>query len=132
MNQAQKKVLLIAGVLATVTLVSFLLVQRRSSAHPGSKGLGSAQAKASNAAALQTYRNLGKAYYEQGKYTQAAADFQKVIKSGHALATDYLNLGLAFTQANNLNQALAALTTAKQMAPKLIAIDYNLGILYKR
>ena len=35
-------------------------------------------------------------------------------------------------QANRLDEALGELTTAKQMDPKLVAADYNLGILYKR
>ena len=82
-------------------------------------------------ASLQTLRNLGKAYYEQGKYSEAIQQFQKVVASGHALALDHLDLGQALLQANRLNQALEELTTAKQMNPHLLAIDYNLGILYK-
>ena len=131
MNKAQKKVLLISCAIAAATLLPFLVAQRESAAQPA-KGPAVAQGKAPSAATLQTWRNLGKAYYEQGKYTEAIPEFQKVVKSGHALATDYLDLGLACTQANNLDQALSALTTAKQMAPKMVAIDYNLGILYKR
>ncbi|MGA8183700.1 MAG: FG-GAP-like repeat-containing protein [Terriglobia bacterium] len=131
MNQAQKKVLLISGAIAAATLLPFLAAQRESAAQPA-KGPAVGQRKASSTATLQTWRNLGKAYYEQGKYTEAIAEFQKAVKSGHALATDYLDLGLAYTQANNLNPALSALTTAKQMAPQLTAVDYNLGILYKR
>jgi hypothetical protein len=83
-------------------------------------------------ASLQTARNLGKAYYEQGKYPEAIAEFKKVTASGHALATDHLDLGLALMQANMLDAALGELTTAKQMEPKLTNIDYALGILYKR
>jgi tetratricopeptide (TPR) repeat protein len=75
---------------------------------------------------------VGKAYYEQGKYVEATGEFQKVIASGRALATDHLNLGLALMQANKLDEALGPLTTAKQMDPKLVAADYNLGILFKR
>lgn len=86
----------------------------------------------SSSAAIQTARNLGKAYYEQGKYGEAITEFQKVTRSGHALATDHLDLGMALVQANNLDAALGEMTTAKQMDPKLTAIDYNLGILYKR
>jgi TolA-binding protein len=82
--------------------------------------------------ALQTLRNIGKAYYEQGKYDEALADFQKVISSGHALATDHFNLGLALMQSNKYDQALGELTTAHQMDPHLTAAMYNLGILYKR
>ena len=83
-------------------------------------------------AALQTARNLGKAFYEQGQYPQAVAEFRKVVAAGHALATDYLDLGLGLMQSNHLNQALDAFTTAQQMAPRLTAVEYNLGILYKR
>src|SRR6184192_2201466 len=82
--------------------------------------------------AIQTARNLGKAYYEQGKYAEAIAEFQKVMASGRAVAADHLDLGMSMIQANNLDAALGELTTAKQMDPKLTAIDYNLGILYKR
>ncbi len=81
---------------------------------------------------IQTHRNIGKAYYEQGKYAEAIAEFQKVIATGQALATDHLDLGLGLIQANKLDEALGELTTAKQMDPKLTAADYNLGILYKR
>ena len=79
--------------------------------------------------AIQTARNLGKAYYEQGKYAEAIAEFQKVMASGRAVAADHLDLGMSMIQANNLDAALGELTTAKQMDPKLTAIDYNLGIL---
>ena len=83
-------------------------------------------------AAIQTARNLGKAYYEQGKYPEADQEFRNVIASGHALATDHFNLGLTLMQANKLDDALGELTTAKQMSPRLVAADYNLGILFKR
>ncbi len=86
----------------------------------------------SPAATLQTERNLGKAYYEQGKYPEAIGEFQKVIASGQALATDHLDLALALIQANSLDAALGELTTAKQIDPHLLAADYNLGVLYKR
>jgi tetratricopeptide (TPR) repeat protein len=80
---------------------------------------------------LQTYRSLGKAYYEQGEYQQAVEQLQKVVASGHAVALDHLDLAQALIQENKLNGALEELTTAKQMAPHLLAVDYNLGLLYK-
>jgi len=86
----------------------------------------------SASASAQTQRNLGKAYYEQGKYPEAIAAFQKVVASGQAVTMDHLALGQALMQANRLDEALGELSTAKQMDPKLLAIDYNLGILYKR
>jgi len=83
-------------------------------------------------ASVQTQRNSGKAYYEQGKYTEAIEQFQKIVASGKALATDHFDLGLSLMQANKLDEAFGELTTARQMDPKLAAVDYNLGILYKR
>lgn len=81
---------------------------------------------------VQRFRNLGKAYYEQGKYDDAVEQFEKVVGAGDAFATDHLDLGLALLQDNQLDQSLAELTTARQMDAKLLAVHYNLGVLYKR
>ena len=80
----------------------------------------------------QTFRNLGKAYFEQGKYVEAIEQFQKVVATGKALAPDHMNLGMALMQANKLDDALGEMTTARQMDAHLVAANYNLGILYKR
>ncbi|HEX5482029.1 MAG TPA: FG-GAP-like repeat-containing protein [Terriglobia bacterium] len=80
---------------------------------------------------LQTQRSLGKAYYEQGKYKEAAEAFKQVVASGRAVALDHLDFAQALIQTNQLNQALEELTTAKQMAPDNLGVRYNLGILYK-
>lgn len=82
-------------------------------------------------AAIQTLRSVGKAYYEQGKYKEAAAAFEKVVGAGHAAALDHLDLAQSLIQTNQLDQALEELTTARQMAPQNLAVRYNLGILYK-
>ncbi len=83
-------------------------------------------------APLQTARNLGKAYFEQGKYAEAIEQFQRVVASGKALAADHLNLGIALMEADNLDAALGEMTTARQMDPHLVSAEYNLGILAKR
>lgn len=80
---------------------------------------------------IQTNRSLGKAYYEQGKYKEAVDAFSKVVASGRAVALDHLDLAQSLIQTNQLNKALEELTTADQMAPRNLAIHYNLGILYK-
>jgi tetratricopeptide (TPR) repeat protein len=142
MSPMRKSILLVgalsAGALIAV-LISILLPFNPISA-AGSSGKSQATKKRSSAigrarlasASLQTARNLGKAFYEQGKYPESAEQFRKVIASGHALPTDHLDLALALMQANKLDAALGELTTAKQMDPKRLAIEYNLGILYKR
>ncbi len=85
-----------------------------------------------SSAQIQTLRNIGKAYYEQGHYHKAAAEFLKIIGAGKALATDHLDLGMSLMQAGEYNAALGELTTAREMAPDLLAAHFNLGILYKR
>src|SRR5690242_3014059 len=59
---------------------------------------------------IQTARNLGKAYYEQGKYAEAIAEFRVVARGRRTMAADHLDLGLALMQAsdqpNNLDAAL--------------------------
>ena len=95
-------------------------------------GAGAPADASITSAQVQRLRNLGKAYYEQGKYDDAVAQFEKVVGSGKAFPTDHLDLGLALLQDNQLDQALGELTTALQMEPKLLAIHYNLGVLYKR
>ncbi len=117
-------------------LASYLISARPSLEGPQTRKPAAPKAPAKTSlagtASIQTLRNIGKAYYEQGKYFEAIGEFQKVVASGKALATDHFDLGLALMQANKLDEALGELTTAKQMDPKLVAADYNLGILYKR
>ena len=116
---------------ASILAASLFLAQTR----PTIPGHGSHPVKPAVTAPsgpVQTFRNVGKAYFEQGKYVEAIEQFQKVVASGKALATDHLNLGLALMQANKLDASLGEMTTAKQMDPHLVAADYNLGILYKR
>jgi tetratricopeptide (TPR) repeat protein len=136
-----KRAALIVSVFRTIVPLALVLAAclivaqtRPQGSRPSSRPAPRAtkEAAAGPSAPLQTLRNVGKAYYEQGKYVEAIEQFQKVVASGKALATDHLDLGLALMQANKLNEALGELTTAKQMDPNLVAADYNLGILYKR
>jgi len=124
------------GVTIALILASCLTAARPGAESPqaGKSAAAKTAAKTptAEAPATQSLRNIGKAYYEQGKYTEAIGEFQKVVASGKALATDHFDLGLALLQANKQDEALGELTTAKQMDPKLVAADYNLGILYKR
>ncbi|HEV2349441.1 MAG TPA: FG-GAP-like repeat-containing protein [Terriglobia bacterium] len=107
-------------------------VKPRSAKTSAVAGKSALKSSAPGPGAIQTLRNVGKAYYEQGKYPESAAEFQKVIATGKALATDHMDLALGLMQEDKLDEALGEMTTARQMDPKLVAVDYNLGILYKR
>jgi tetratricopeptide (TPR) repeat protein len=132
--------LLLLGVLVSFTLAASRFrgtEARRPAVHVKAVSQSTASAavagtpQASSAGDLQRLRNLGKAYYEQGKYDDAVEQFEKVVGSGQAFSTDHLNLGLALLEDNQLDQALGELTTAGQMDPKLLAARYALGVLYK-
>ena len=76
----------VAGLLALTTLLSLTLPSSRAGQHNISSKRPAADKGADGASAsLQTARNVGKAYYEQGKYPEAIAEFKKVMASGHAL-----------------------------------------------
>jgi tetratricopeptide (TPR) repeat protein len=131
----------LSSILRVCTTITLILASCLSAARPGLERPQTGKSAASKAAgktspggsaASQSQRNIGKAYYEQGKYIEAIGEFQKIVASGKALASDHFDLGLALMQANKLDEALGELTTAKQMDPKLVAADYNLGILCKR
>jgi len=135
-DRFHRRSLLIVGGLAALTLFAGLKPARESRpagarppARPELETPGQANLPAAD---VQRLRNLGKAYYEQGKYDDAVAQFEKAVGAGQAFATDHLDLGLALLQDNQLDQALGELATAKRMDPRLLAIHYNLGVLFKR
>jgi hypothetical protein len=134
MSRTVQAILRICLIILLTFAACLIFPRKTTEAQQATKSASAAAGKPAgpSPATLQKYRNVGKAYYEQAKYPEAITEFQKVIDSGQARATDHLNLGLALMQANELDKALGALTTAKQMDPKLVAADYNLGILYKR
>lgn len=82
--------------------------------------------------ALQSHRNLGKAYYEQGEYGLAVEELEKVLSFEGARGRDYFNAGMAYLQNEQEDRALAAFETARQMEPGLVEVDFGLGVLQKR
>src|SRR5579864_4589292 len=95
---------LVSGFVITLASILATLVIFAQTPHPVSKPAAHPSRQAAVvSASLQTYRIVGKAYFEQGKYTEAIEQFQKVVASGKALAIDHQNLGMALMQANKLD-----------------------------
>jgi tetratricopeptide (TPR) repeat protein len=134
MSRVAKTILRISLIILLTFFACLFFPRRAVEADPAQQVKAPAARRSARvpSAAIQTLRNVGKAYYEQAKYVEAIEEFKKVLASRRARATDHLNLGLALMQSNKLDEALGELTTAKQMDPGLPAADYNLGILYKR
>lgn len=121
----------ISGLTAFSAVSALALILLAPSHTPLKAASANAASPSLTSSEIQTLRSVGKAYYEQGKYKEAAEAFQKVVATGHAAALDHLDFAQALIQTNQLNQALGELTTASQMAPQNLAVRYNLGILYK-
>ena len=69
-----------AMIIATLTLAACLIYAQKPRSNPAAAPSTPQDAKKSgvgHSASLQTFLNLGKAYYEQGKYAQAVEQFQK-------------------------------------------------------
>lgn len=64
--------------------------------------------------------------YEQGKFTDAAAAYQKLLESGQASAALYFNLGNARFKAGQLGSAIAAYRQAGQISPRDPEVRANL------
>ena len=84
MNRKLSSVLRLGMTIALI-LASYLISARPSLETPqtGKSAAPKAAGKTSPAgtAPIQSQRNIGKAYYEQGKYTEAIGEFQKVVAS---------------------------------------------------
>jgi tetratricopeptide (TPR) repeat protein len=56
--------------------------------------------------------------FEQGKFAEAAAAFEKLAQSGQTSEALYFNLGNAWFKANQLGRAIVAFRQAHQLAPR--------------
>ncbi|HUU85099.1 MAG TPA: FG-GAP-like repeat-containing protein [Phycisphaerae bacterium] len=87
---------------------------------------------ARTAADLDARRLVGKAYYENDKFAEAAAEFRKCIDLAPDSAVDRFNLGLILMRAQEYDEALRVLAEARQLDPDLLAAHYIEGIIHKR
>ncbi len=69
---------------------------------------------------LEAYLNLGLAYYRQGKYEQAIAQFQEIIPRDRKDYRAYYNRGLAYLALNDYQPAITDFQTALLQSP-----DFN-------
>jgi len=67
-----------------------------------------------SASAFDTANKL----YEQGKFAEAAAAYQKLLESGQTSPALYFNLGNAFFKAGQIGRAIATYRLAEQLTPR--------------
>jgi len=64
--------------------------------------------------------------YEQGKFKDAAAGYQKLLQSGHASPALYFNLGNAYFKNGQMGRAVTAYRQAELMTPRDPDVRANL------
>jgi tetratricopeptide (TPR) repeat protein len=67
---------------------------------------------------VSTRFDLANKLYEQGKYTEAAGQYQDILRERVASPALYFNLGNAFFKTGQLGRAIAAYCQAEQLAPR--------------
>ena len=82
---------------------------------------------------IATYRNLGKAFYENPTtQAQAVDQFKKVLDLAADSARDRVNYGLALLRAGNTADGIKELQAAQKQDPKIPNTWFNLGIAFKK
>lgn len=66
--------------------------------------------------------------YEQGKFREAAAAFQRMLDGGHRFPAVYFNAGNAWFKSGELGRAIAAYRNGQQLAPRDPDIAANLEV----
>ena len=70
--------------------------------------------------------------YEQGKFAEAAAAYQKLVPSTPRSATLFFNLGNAWFKAGQIGRAIAAYRQAEAIAPRDPSVSFNLQFARKK
>jgi tetratricopeptide (TPR) repeat protein len=86
-------------------------------------GAARAQAQTNSDPFLQ-----GNKFYEEGKYSQAAALYEELLRAGHVSPAIYFNAGNAWFKDGQVGRAIYDYRRAEQLAPRDPDIRANLGI----
>ena len=70
--------------------------------------------------------------YEQGKFLEAAAKYEEIVRAGAASPVVYFNLGNAFFKAGQLGHAIAAYREAQRLSPRDPNVRFNLQFVRKQ
>ena len=79
-----------------------------------------------NAADLATAFNDANKLYEQGKFRDAAANYEKIIQSGSTSSTTFFNLGNAYLKSGQVGRAMVAYRSAQKLSPRDSNVRSNL------
>jgi Flp pilus assembly protein TadD len=81
----------------------------------------------SDPSAATKVRQRGDAFYRQGKFAEAAAEYRRALELDPSDADAHNNLGAALADLNQLDEALACYQSALRLRPDFPDAQYNLG-----
>jgi superkiller protein 3 len=84
------------------------------------------------AAEIASQFNRAVALQQQGKFEEAAGEYQAVLKRKPDYAEAYANLGVVLARLGKFDEAVASYETAVRLNPKLTQVRLNIGILHYR
>jgi protein O-mannosyl-transferase len=78
------------------------------------------------------HSNLGIAFWEQQKVSDAIAEFSAALRIRPTVASTHSNLGVAFAAEGNMAAAIREFQEAIRIKPGDASYHYNLGIMFQR
>ena len=88
-----------------------------------------AAAGAARAETLSDAFRLGNKLYEQGKFSQAAAAYDGLLRSGRVSPAIYFNAGNAWFKSGQIGRAICSFRRAEELAPRDPDIRANLALV---
>jgi tetratricopeptide (TPR) repeat protein len=76
------------------------------------------------------HNDLGIAYYNQGRLSEAVAEYQKAIEINSNFVEAHSNLGAAYRSQGKYDLAIASCQKAINLEPNDAVAQYNLGAAY--
>lgn len=84
------------------------------------------------AAGLEVAFDAANKLYEENKFADAAAAYEKILAEGNRAGAIYYNLGTAYYKAGQLGRAIAAYRQAEQLLPRDAGLRANLQFVRQR
>ena len=75
---------------------------------------------------VSTAFNDANKFYEQGKFSEAATRYEKIVQAGSVSAPLYFNLGNAYLKSGRVGRAIVAYRSAEKLAPRDPDVRANL------
>ncbi len=111
------------------------MIHLKSTLRFGLAGLGltlALAARTSFAFGVEVAFDAANKLFEEGKYAEAAAAYEKMLSDGNRSASVYYNMGTAYYRAGQMGRCIASFRKAEQLTPRDASLRANLQFVRKR